>query len=36
MPVVELDGQPIGTGAPGPVAARLREVYLDESRKIAT
>ena len=35
MPVVELDGQAIGTGAPGPVVTRLREIYLDESRKIA-
>jgi len=33
MPVVELDGAAIGTGAPGPVAARLREIYLDESLK---
>ncbi|MCF7701274.1 D-amino-acid transaminase [Loktanella sp. M215] len=35
MPVVEMDGAAIGTGAPGPVAARLREIYLDESRKAA-
>ncbi|MDG0985575.1 MAG: D-amino-acid transaminase [Planktomarina sp.] len=35
MPVVELDGAAIGTGAPGPVATRLREIYLDESRKVA-
>ena len=35
MPVVEVDGQTVGTGAPGPVAARLREIYLDESRKVA-
>ncbi len=35
MPVVELDGQSIGTGKPGPVAARLREIYLEESRKAA-
>ncbi|AVO37473.1 D-amino-acid transaminase [Pukyongiella litopenaei] len=35
MPVVELDGQPVGNGQPGPVAARLREIYLDESRKAA-
>ena len=35
MPVVELDGQAIGAGIPGPVAIRLREIYLDESRKIA-
>ena len=33
MPVVELDGQAIGSGTPGPVATRLREIYLDESRK---
>ena len=35
MPVVEIDGEPVGAGAPGPVAARLREIYLDESRKKA-
>lgn len=32
MPVVEIDGAQIGTGAPGPVALRLREIYLEESR----
>lgn len=35
MPVVEIDGQALGTGAPGPVATRLREIYLDEMRKAA-
>ena len=35
MPVVEVDGNAVGTGGPGPVARRLREVYLDESRKAA-
>jgi D-alanine transaminase len=35
MPVVEIDGQALGDGAPGPVATRLREIYLDESRKMA-
>ncbi|SFJ29845.1 D-amino-acid transaminase [Jannaschia pohangensis] len=35
MPVVEIDGVPVGSGEPGPVAARLREIYLDESRKAA-
>ncbi|KPP84054.1 MAG: D-alanine transaminase Dat [Rhodobacteraceae bacterium HLUCCA08] len=35
MPVVEIDGAPVGNGAPGPVAARLREIYLEESRKAA-
>ncbi len=33
MPVVEIDGAVIGTGKPGPVATRLREIYLEESRK---
>ena len=33
MPVVEIDGAAVGAGTPGPVAARLREIYLDESRK---
>ena len=35
MPVVEIDGKPVGTGKPGPIAARLREIYLDEMRKAA-
>lgn len=33
MPVVEIDGATVGAGQPGPVAVRLREIYLDESRK---
>jgi D-alanine transaminase len=35
MPVVEIDGDAIGTGKPGGVATRLREIYLDEMRKAA-
>ena len=35
MPVVEIDGTAIGTGAPGPIARRLREIYIEESRKAA-
>ena len=35
MPVVEIDGVRISSGRPGPVAARLREIYLAESRKRA-
>lgn len=35
MPVVEIDGVQMGDGAPGPVAKRLREIYLDESLKKA-
>lgn len=35
MPVVEIDGVAIGTGKPGAVTTRLREIYLDEMRKVA-
>lgn len=35
MPVVEVDGVTLGNGVPGPVAARLREIYIDEMRKAA-
>jgi D-alanine transaminase len=34
-PVVEIDGVRLGDGTPGPVAGRLREIYLDESLKAA-
>jgi D-alanine transaminase len=32
-PVVQIDESVIGAGKPGPVARRLREIYLEESRK---
>ncbi len=35
MPVVAVDGAVLGDGTPGPVALRLREIYLEESRKAA-
>ncbi len=35
MPVVEIDGKAVGDGKVGSVAARLREIYLDEMRKLA-
>ncbi len=35
MPVVEIDGTAVGTGKPGQVVARLREIYLDEMRRAA-
>ena len=35
MPVVEVDGARLGDGTPGPVATRLREIYLEEVRKAA-
>jgi D-alanine transaminase len=35
LPVVKVDGVALGAGTPGPVVARLREIYLDEMRKAA-
>jgi D-alanine transaminase len=33
MPIVEIDGRQIGGGQPGPVARRLREIYIEEALK---
>jgi D-alanine transaminase len=33
MPIVEIDGKRIGGGQPGPVARRLRELFLEEAVK---
>jgi D-alanine transaminase len=35
MPVVSVDGQPVGDGRPGPVSQRLRALYLDNARSNA-
>jgi len=35
MPVVEIDGASVGQGTPVGVTKRLREIYLEESRKVA-
>ena len=35
QPVVSIDGKPIANGKPGPVATRLREIYLDFARATA-
>ena len=35
MPVVHIDGVALGDGAPGARTLRLREIYIDESRKAA-
>lgn len=35
LPIVELDGQKIGDGVPGPVARRMRQIYIDEAMSIA-
>ncbi|SFD06081.1 D-amino-acid transaminase [Tropicimonas isoalkanivorans] len=36
MPVVSIDGVMLGDGTPGQLTKRLREIYLDESRKTAS
>jgi len=33
LPVVSMDGQPIGDGRPGPVTRRLRELYIETARE---
>lgn len=35
LPVVAIDGHPIGTGTPGPVALSLRDSYIDKARRTA-
>ncbi len=35
MPVVRIDGQALGDGTPGPVAKRLRELYIEAARRPA-
>jgi D-alanine transaminase len=32
IPITAIDGKPVGSGAPGPVAARLRSLYQDAAR----
>ena len=31
MPVVSIDGAPVGDGKPGPLATRLRRIYIDQA-----
>jgi D-alanine transaminase len=35
QPVVSIDGNPIASGKPGPMAGRLREIYIDFARRTA-
>jgi D-alanine transaminase len=35
LPVVAVDGKPVGEGRPGPVAARLRRLYIEQARATA-
>jgi D-alanine transaminase len=32
LPVVSIDGRPIGDGTPGPITTRLRELYIARAR----
>jgi len=32
LPVVAIDGAPVGDGKPGPIAQRLRELYIEAAR----
>ena len=35
MPVVEIDGQAIGDGTPGPITRKLRQIYIAEAERTA-
>lgn len=32
LPIIEIDGEPVAGGSPGPIARRMREIYLDAAR----
>ncbi len=36
LPIVDIDGRLIGGGKPGPVARRLRDIYIQEARRSST
>ena len=36
QPVVSIDGKTVASGKPGPMATRLREIYIDFARATAT
>ncbi len=35
LPVIAVDGRPVGEGKPGPVAARLRSLYIEQAKASA-
>ena len=35
QPVISIDGKPVANGKPGPMANRLREIYVDFARATA-
>ena len=35
LPVVSVDGKPVGDGSPGPVASKLRRLYIERAKATA-
>ena len=35
LPVVSVDGAPVGDGKPGPLASRLRRLYIERAKATA-
>jgi D-alanine transaminase len=35
LPVTRIDGKPVGTGKPGPITQRLRQIYLQHAERAA-
>jgi len=35
LPVIAVDGKPVGDGVPGPVASRLRRLYIERAQASA-
>ena len=35
LPVVSVDGKPVGDGMPGPIATRLRRLYIERAKATA-
>ena len=35
MPAVSIDGAKVGDGKPGPIATRLRALYIEQARRDA-
>jgi D-alanine transaminase len=35
LPVIAVDGKPVGEGSPGPVATRLRRLYIEQAKAAA-
>jgi D-alanine transaminase len=33
LPIIEIDGEPVGDGRPGPISLAFRQLYIEEARK---